>query len=562
MTNKRNNTRPSLRGVPMLAAGRSRNDDAIARASHGRQSLLLAAYRRPVWFARSEAEDVLMVSLSGEVTAYYMDDEDSYSADSYEVTPEGVAVIYVCGPMLDEPMSWWMSWCDCCSTPLIESQMRHAADDANVKAIRVYFDTPGGQASGVYSAGQAFLYAREKKPVVAWAKSACSAGYWLASQCDSIEIRADSEVGCIGSVIRLSDWSKFYSQMGVTVDRITSTGAEKYKGMGATGTVITDEQKAEFKRIADEHQSLFNDAVASGRGMALEDVQTLADGRWYLGAKSLELGLADRITDFDASLAYLETVERRPLTIPEPPPDEGDGEDDDGETEESKPNITTEGLPVITQEALPISPTPLSSGDDTAATERTEEKPHMATIGERFNAFLASLGVDLTKPAPEGADPSQNAPTPPAAPVIDPKAALLELPEYKAFKEAQEKAEAEKAAAITSLREEVKATATTAYGIDTEAGKKAVASVHALADKLTDETALADLKQTCEQTATVSRNGRQSAAPSSSGGTGTDGTFLGAESEEQYDRVTALLRKSGTRADKALADKRDAAKKK
>lgn len=558
--------RAVLTGVPVNS-----KDLAMAKGDTARRLLLSSLSRRSVLFARDEAINALLSAGQETLSYYWEDEEESYSADAYEVTEEGVAVIPVVGTMLDEPMDWWMGWMGCCSTPYIEAQIRHAADDANVKGVRVYFDTPGGQASGVYSAGQAFLYARSQKPVVAWCKSACSAGYWLASQCDSIEIRQDSEIGCIGSVIRLSDWSGYYEMMGVTVDRITSTGAEKYKGMGATGTVVTPEQKTEFKRIADEHQALFNEAVASGRGMELAEAQALADGRWYLGASAIALNLADRITDFDTSLAAIEAVQRRPLPAPYPPPDDGDG----GETEEAKPpgettdtttDTTITGLPELNQEALPVSadttPSPLMSGDDNTAHERTEETQPM-TIGEQFNAWLSRLGIDLSKPAAEG-DPSQAA-TPPVVPatVPDPQAALLASPEYQAFLAERDRVTAEnerlateQTARITSLRAEVKASAVTAYGIETDAGKRAVESAHAVADALTDEAALNGLKSHCEATATLKRTGRSTAAPAESGVTSAT-TFLGAESEEQYDRVTAQFRATGDPADKKIADRRE-----
>lgn len=311
-----------------------------ARAAMLRQQIT-GVYMRPVWGVRSDARDTALAALSSlstdalaSITAFWwMDDEDDDDdGPSYEITETGVALIPVHGVLLDASSSWWMRYCGYGSTPEIAQMVTDAANDANVTAILLHVDSPGGQASGVALCAEAVAMARREsgKQVIAFCPEACSAAYWIASQAGRVYVPTDGISGCIGTLTVLSDWSEYYAQMGVRKERITSDGAEEHKGQGAMGTVLTDAQKADFKRVCNEFQALFSAAVADGRNLDAAAVSTLADGRWHVGQNGVSLGLADDVTTYDELLDLLGSgevlYENADPQIPPgmPPPDEDD----------------------------------------------------------------------------------------------------------------------------------------------------------------------------------------------------------------------------------------------
>lgn len=309
-----------------------------ARAAMLRQQIT-AAYLRPVWGVRSDARDSALSalsSLSAEALAsvaafWWMDDEDEDDGPGYEITETGVAIIPVHGVLLDSASSWWMRYCGYGSTPEIAEMVTDAASDANVTAILLHVDSPGGQASGVALCAEAVAMARREsgKQVIAFCPEACSAAYWIASQAGRVYVPTDGISGCIGTLTVLSDWSEYYAQMGVTKTRITSDGAEEHKGQGAMGTVLTDAQKADFKRVCNEFQALFSAAVAEGRNLDDAAVAALADGRWHVGQNGVTLGLADDVTTYDELLDLLGSGESlyenpAPPSGEDPPADSDD----------------------------------------------------------------------------------------------------------------------------------------------------------------------------------------------------------------------------------------------
>lgn len=309
----------------------------------------------------------------------FWDDDEGADDVAYEVTPEGVAIIPVCGTLVDSEPAWWMSYLGYASTPEIAEMVTAASADLTVSAILLLIDSPGGQVSGLYAACQAVWQVRQSGDKKIWAacKEVCSATYELASQCDRIYLTEDGMAGCIGTIISLADWSGYYSQMGVVKKRITSTGAETYKGEGTPGTKITPEQEADFKRICDEYRAIFNRVIVRGRNLSLDTLQTLADGRVHVGRNALSLGIVDGIASQADVLAALGSgAEIEGWTEPPPDPDTDTEPDDRRQQSHMRPPPTQrQPKPKITGSAhagpvaLSLKPEPTGSRKDFAMSD-------------------------------------------------------------------------------------------------------------------------------------------------------------------------------------------------
>ena len=102
--------------------------------------------------------------------------------------------------------------------------------------------------------------------------------------------------GCFCAVY---DESGKYEREGVKV-HVISTG--ELKGAGLPGSPVPEAALAEAQKRVDLIGAEFNAAVAAGRGLPLEAVEALADGRCFTPAEAVAAGLADQISTLEEAL--------------------------------------------------------------------------------------------------------------------------------------------------------------------------------------------------------------------------------------------------------------------
>ena len=173
------------------------------------------------------------------------------------------------------------------------------ADDNN-KGIVFYMDTPGGS---VYATDEMYLAVKDyqektNRPVYTYmASMAASGGYYIAAPSDKIYINRNGVTGSIGVTMgNYIDVSELLAKYGVKVNTITSG---RNKAMGSELVPMTDEQKAILQSIVDEAYEQFTAIVAEGRGMDIEKVKELADGRIYTALQAKANGLVDEVGTYD-----------------------------------------------------------------------------------------------------------------------------------------------------------------------------------------------------------------------------------------------------------------------
>ncbi len=165
----------------------------------------------------------------------------------------------------------------------IEEARRNPA----VHTVLLDIDSPGGTVNGTPELASAMRsLAAEKHTYAYTAGQACSAAYWLASQCDAIYAAPSARVGSIGVILPLLDASALFQKSGLRMDVIA---AGKYKGAGVPGTSLSDEQRELLQQQVNETWQAFRSAVTSRRSIAAEDME----GQTFSGTLAVERGLAD-----------------------------------------------------------------------------------------------------------------------------------------------------------------------------------------------------------------------------------------------------------------------------
>jgi signal peptide peptidase SppA len=182
------------------------------------------------------------------------------------------------------------------STQLIERDIRQALADPEVKSIILSIDSPGGTVDGTQELAGFIHSIRGQKPLVTHTDgSMASAAYWIGSAADQIYISGDTvAIGSIGVVAQHVDYSKYEDQKGI---RVTEVTAGKYKRIASEHAPLTEEGKAVIQEIVDDIYTAFVNDVARNRGTSIDDVlNRMADGKIFIGKKSIEAGLVDRVS--------------------------------------------------------------------------------------------------------------------------------------------------------------------------------------------------------------------------------------------------------------------------
>lgn len=181
--------------------------------------------------------------------------------------------------------------------------LKHAFEADNLKAVALAVNSPGG--SPVQSsliAGRIRALADEKKvPVFAFAEDvAASGGYWLLTAADEIYADESSIVGSIGVISAGFGFPAVLDRLGIE-RRVYASGRNK----GALDPFQREKpDEVQYLRgIQGEIHEAFRSQVRTRRGDKLKaSEEELFDGRFWTGARAVDLGLIDGIGDLRSVL--------------------------------------------------------------------------------------------------------------------------------------------------------------------------------------------------------------------------------------------------------------------
>jgi protease IV len=175
----------------------------------------------------------------------------------------------------------------------LDEAVTKLADNANVKALIVAIDSPGGSVAGGEGLHDAIARVAEKKPVVAvMGGVAASAGYMIAVPAARIFAREATLTGSIGVLLETGEVSGLLKSIGVNAEAITSG---PLKDQPSFTRPLSPQGRDVLQGLVMDMYDQFVGMVVSGRHMDDARVRELADGRAYTGRQALKLGLVDAI---------------------------------------------------------------------------------------------------------------------------------------------------------------------------------------------------------------------------------------------------------------------------
>jgi len=164
--------------------------------------------------------------------------------------------------------------------------------------VVLVINSPGGSPvqSSLVGAQIRRLADEKKVPVIACVEdAAASGGYWLACAADEIVVDASSIVGSIGVISAGFGLEDAIGRIGI-VRRLHTAGEQK-SFLDPFGPE-RPEDVARLRGLLGQLHGTFQDWVRLRRGLRLRAPEAeLFTGRFWAGAKAVELGLADKLGD-------------------------------------------------------------------------------------------------------------------------------------------------------------------------------------------------------------------------------------------------------------------------
>ena len=178
--------------------------------------------------------------------------------------------------------------------------LRKLKDNENVKAVVLRVNSPGGSAYGSEQIWYAVNQLKKEKPViVSMGDYAASGGYYISCNADTIVAEPTTLTGSIGIFGMMPNAKGLTEKLGVNFDVVKTN---PYADFGNLTRPMNDGEKGLMQMYVNKGYELFLTRCSDGRGISMEELDKIAQGRVWTGSTAKELGLVDELGGLDKAL--------------------------------------------------------------------------------------------------------------------------------------------------------------------------------------------------------------------------------------------------------------------
>ena len=180
-------------------------------------------------------------------------------------------------------------------------ELRELREDDDVKAVVLRVNSPGGSAYGSEQIWREVTLLKAAKPVVvSMGDYAASGGYYISCAADCIVANKTTLTGSIGIFGMFPNAEKLLKdKVGVDFDVVKTN---RMSDFGSLSRSFRPEEKEVLQNYINNGYDLFLKRCADGRGVAVEEIAKIAEGRVWTGSKAKEIGLVDELGDLDKAV--------------------------------------------------------------------------------------------------------------------------------------------------------------------------------------------------------------------------------------------------------------------
>ena len=239
---------------------------------------------------KSEVDDIEMVSLR----KY----QDAIVEELRETFPKNkVAVVFAEGSIQSGEGGNSLT----INSDKVSRLIRNVRKDTTIDAIVFRVNSPGGSAlASDVIWREAKLAAKEKPFIVSMGDLAASGGYYVSCAADSIFANPTTLTGSIGVFGIIPNMKGLLNnKLGLTFDNVKTN---ENSGYISVNRPLTEYERKVLKNNIEDIYSTFTGKVAEGRGMSVEAVDEIGQGRVWSGIDAKQNGLIDEFGGLMAAI--------------------------------------------------------------------------------------------------------------------------------------------------------------------------------------------------------------------------------------------------------------------
>ena len=215
-----------------------------------------------------------------------------------------IAVVFVNGTITDSENNTDIAG----SQDIVEQlrNIRNNLNSQNVQAVILRVNSPGGSvdASEAIRSELEALRSYQIPVVVSMGGMAASGGYWISTASDYIIASPNTITGSIGIFGIIPTFEKSLSHIGVYNDGVATSPLAN----NSVTRNLPDEMSQLIQINIDNGYNTFISLVAKARNMSTEQVDKIAQGQVWLGSEASNIGLVDKLGDFDDAIETAATL--------------------------------------------------------------------------------------------------------------------------------------------------------------------------------------------------------------------------------------------------------------
>lgn len=206
--------------------------------------------------------------------------------EEMEVTPDGIAIIHVCGT-LGKGLSPIEKSCGSTDYEQIADEIEDASE-MGIRGLMLEISSPGGTVVGNHEIAE--LLQSLEIPTLAYSDDmACSAAYNIAASCDTIVGAPSSTWGSVGCIIPWEDESVMWEIEGKRFEPITNAEGDLKSAMH--GPSLTADQRASLEQYVQDAFEMFRGNVLRNRAVPNDAMR----GQSFFAPRALQNNLIDAI---------------------------------------------------------------------------------------------------------------------------------------------------------------------------------------------------------------------------------------------------------------------------
>lgn len=184
-------------------------------------------------------------------------------------------------------------------TERVVEQLREAREDEDIKAVVLRVNSGGGAVTtSELICHELTLLKQEKPVVVSMGDYAASGGYYISSHASTIVANPYTLTGSIGIFGMIPNVEGTMQKLGLKEETVSTSATGSFN----ISKPMNPKLAGKMQQMIESGYDQFITRVATGRGLTKAEVDSIGQGRVWLGAKALELGLVDKLGGLEVAI--------------------------------------------------------------------------------------------------------------------------------------------------------------------------------------------------------------------------------------------------------------------